>query len=90
MAVAHSEAVLAVLDACTDRNEDLDADRAIELLAGIATALCWGPPALATDQRLQATAAKCLEVVPQVGGLWSGGCSERLYMGGHGSIIVDQ
>ncbi len=67
MAVEHSEALLTVLDACS--NEELNAHCAGQLLRGIAVVLLWGPPALAIDQRLQVATAKCLGLVPQVGGL---------------------
>lgn len=70
MPVAHSEALLAILDACADLNEELDRESAGHLLAGIAAALFWGPPALATNERLQAVANQCLGLIPQVGGLF--------------------
>ncbi len=71
MALTYSEALLAVLDACADSDEALHVSLASQLLSleGIAAALAWGPPALATDVRLQAVAATCLGIVPQVGGL---------------------
>ena len=78
MAVAYSAAQLAVLDACADGDGELDAHAAVELLAGIAAALCWGPPGLATDQRLQAAAAKCFELVLQVGRTAKGSMWVRL------------
>ena len=77
MAVAHSEVLLSSFDACDDSDAQLSAELASQLLRGIATALFWGPPALATDPRLQAATAKCLARVPQVGGLSTGqsGCT---------------
>lgn len=64
MAVAHAEALLATLEACGD--DTLDADWASQLLGGIAAAVYWAPAGLATDPRLQAAVARCLNRVPQV------------------------
>lgn len=80
MAVSYSETLLAILDACAQGGEELDADRAIQMLAAIAAALYWGLPALATDQRLQAAAARCLARVPQV----------RVQQGGLGPVCLLQ
>ncbi|KAI7839143.1 hypothetical protein COHA_007146 [Chlorella ohadii] len=74
MAVAYSEALFSILDACAAAEEEISTLRATLLLGGIATALLWGPPALANDVRLQAAAAKCLGLVPQADMLQ--GCDE--------------
>lgn len=64
MAVAHAEALLAILDACAD--EEVDAFWACQLLGGISFAVIWGPRSVATDPRLRAAVARCLARVPLV------------------------
>jgi len=85
MALAYSEALPPILDASASSSagrlpvESL----ASRLLAGVAGALFWGPPALATDQRLQAAAAKCIGLVPQVSSLLAGAGVRCLRVGRH-------
>jgi len=66
------DALVAIWDACSD-GADAEAALVSQLLAGMATALFWGPPALAINPRLQAAVAKCLEILPQVGGFCTTG-----------------
>ena len=64
MAAAHSEALLAIVDACG--REDLENVFAPAMPEGIAAVSIWAPASVAGDPRLQAALAKCLAALPQV------------------------
>ena len=67
MCAAHCEAIIAVVEACSD--DELDANEwrcAAHVLCGAAAAAACAPRAALTDVRLQAALARCLQRMPQV------------------------